>query len=204
MDSGAFTEVSTHGGYRESVEEYAKHINRWKSNGNMLAAVSQDYMCEPFILKKTGLTVPDHQRLTIERYDRLLQLTDAPILPVLQGFTPSEYADHVRMYGNRLSFGHWVGVGSICKRNADPQAILEVLSAIHTVRPDLKLHGFGLKTTALANAEIRAHLHTADSMAWSFAARMEKSRRGLGYGANSPLEAHKFVSRISSLILDDY
>jgi len=29
MDSGAFTEVSTYGGYRTSVEEYADEINRW-------------------------------------------------------------------------------------------------------------------------------------------------------------------------------
>jgi hypothetical protein len=203
MDSGAFTEISTHGRYRDSVETYAAQINRWKNNGKMLAAVSQDYMCEPFILKKTGLTVLEHQKLTIERYDKLKALTDAYVLPVLQGFLPSEYAHHVRMYGERLLFGQWVGVGSICKRNSDPQAILEVLRAIHEIRPDLLLHGFGLKTTALANAEIRSHLHTADSMAWSFAARMEK-RRGIGHGANSPIEAQKFVNRITSFLLNDY
>jgi len=28
-------------------------------------------MCEQFILEKTGLTVEDHQRLTIERYSVL-------------------------------------------------------------------------------------------------------------------------------------
>src|SRR5262249_51387116 len=75
MDSGAFTEISTHGHYRHSVEQYAAEINRWAYPGSgMIAAVSQDYMCEPFILQKTGLTIEDHQRLTIERYDDLLRL----------------------------------------------------------------------------------------------------------------------------------
>lgn len=204
MDSGAFTEISTHGHYRHSVEEYAKEINRWKHNGTLLAAVSQDYMCEPFILKKTGLTVADHQQLSIERYEALKVLTDVYILPVLQGFAPSEYVQHIRMYGDRLAPGQWVGVGSICKRNADPSAIVAVLEAIHRERPDLRLHGFGLKLTALADPRVRVHLHTADSMSWSFAARMELSRRGKGHGANSPIEAAKFVDRINYfMLLDD-
>lgn len=202
MDSGAFTEISTHGRYRFSVEEYAEQVNRWKDNGEMLAAVAQDYMCEPFILQKTGMTVNEHQELTISRYDQLVALTDALVLPVLQGYLPEEYVRHVQMYGDRLTPGHWVGVGSICKRNADPSAIISVLKAIHGVRPDLRLHGFGLKLTALANPIVRSYLHTADSMAWSFHARKEK-RVGRGHGGNSPLEAQKFVNRIMAYILDD-
>src|SRR5215470_6413422 len=62
MDSGAFTEILKYGKYRHSVEEYAAEVKRWRGNGELLAAVSQDYMCEPFILAKTGLTVEDHQR----------------------------------------------------------------------------------------------------------------------------------------------
>lgn len=52
--------------------------------------------------------------------------------------------------------------------------------------PDLRLHGFGLKTTALANATIRDSFETADSMAWSFAARRE------GRNANDWTEAEAF------------
>lgn len=203
MDSGAFSEVSKHGGYLFSVEEYAGQINRWKNNGKMLAAVSQDYMCEPFILKKTGLSVLEHQVMTVTRYDQLVKLTDAYIMPVLQGYKPEEYVYHIKMYGCRLYQGQWVGVGSVCKRNSDPKAILAVLKAIHEVRPDLKLHGFGVKTTSLAHPEIRAHLHTADSMAWSYSARMAK-RDGKGHGANSPLEAHKFTNKIVKYILNDF
>jgi len=191
MDSGAFSKILTHGGYPEGVEEYAAQIHRWSKCGNMLAAVSQDYMCEPAMLAITGLTVADHQRLTIERYDALCNAvkrnaTACYILPVLQGYDPSDYVSHIRQYGDRLAFGAWVGVGSVCKRNGDPRAILDVLIAIKTERPDLRLHTFGLKTTALANGTVRKLVDTADSMSWSFAAR----RRG--GNANDYREAEAF------------
>jgi hypothetical protein len=189
MDSGAFTEISTHGHYRHGVEEYAAQIIRWKSNGNLLAAVAQDYMCEPFIVEKTGLSVERHQELTIERYDALLAHdTGVYILPVLQGFEPADYVRHIRMYGERLKPGMWVGVGSVCKRNRNPSSILDVLSAIKAERPDLMLHGFGIKKTSLAHPAIREMLHTADSMAWSFNARKN------GRNQNDYREALRWMS----------
>jgi hypothetical protein len=193
MDSGAFTEISTHGHYRHGVAEYADQIRRWKGNGNLLAAVSQDWMCEPWIIERTGLSVPEHQRLTVERYDALLaEDTGVYILPVLQGFAPEDYVRHIRMYGERLAPGQWVGVGSVCKRNGDPRAIASVLLAIRQERPDLKLHGFGLKTTALANPLVRSMLHTADSMAWSFHARIN------GRNGNDWREAVRWTTAIAS------
>lgn len=191
MDSGAFTEISTHGHYRHVTDEYAAEIRRWKDNGNLLAAVSQDWMCEPWIVEKTGLSVERHQQLTIERHDALLaEDTGVYILPVLQGYAPSDYVRHVRMYGNKLANGAWVGVGSVCKRNGDPGAIAAVLIAIKQERPDLRLHGFGLKTTALSSDYIRSLLETADSMAWSFHARIN------GRNANDWREAMRWTKSI--------
>lgn len=193
MDSGAFTEISTHGRYRTSEEEYATQIVRWKGNGNLLAAVSQDFMCEQFILDKTGLSIEDHQRMTIERYDNLLRCeTGVYILPVLQGFAAQDYVRHIRMYGARLPQGAWVGVGSICKRNGDPRAIESVLLAIHDERPDLRLHGFGLKTTALASGIVDELLETADSMGWSYQGRMA------GGSGNDWRYAMKWKTRIET------
>jgi hypothetical protein len=161
LDSGAFTTVNQHGGYPESVEAYAKHVRWWASCGQMLAAVAQDFMCEPAVLERTGLSIAEHQRLTIGRYDELLAAVGlwVPILPVLQGYAPADYVAHLAQYGRRLLPGHWVGVGSICKRNADPQAVLDVLGAIKAVRPDLRLHGFGLKLTALRPPDPRLPRH---------------------------------------------
>lgn len=95
------------------------------------------------------------------------------------------------MYGDRLTFGQWVGVGSVCKRNGDPRMIEAVLRAIKEVRPDLRLHGFGLKTTALSSGLVRSLLYTADSMAWSFSARKQ------GRDANDWREAKAWVARIT-------
>lgn len=197
MDCGAFTEISTHGRYRTTVEEYAAEIRRWAKNGNLLAAVAQDWMCEDFIVKKTGLTVDEHQRLTVERYDQLMRcdVGGVYIMPVLQGYTAAEYVRCLRLFGDRLKPGMWVGVGSICKRNSNPWAIWKVLDRIKEERPDLRLHGFGLKTTSLQDPHIRKLLETADSMAWSFAARRQ------GRNANDWREAKSFVERIAECVV---
>lgn len=190
LDSGAFTEVTKHGGFRHDVQEYAEQINRWSRCGNLVAASAQDYMCEPFALMATGKTVGEHQQLTVDRYAALRPLTNVYVLPVLQGFEPSEYVSHVRQYGSLLSFGAWVGVGSVCKRNGKVSMVENVLTAIHRERPDLKLHGFGLKLTALQSAIVRDLLHSSDSMAWSYAARRE------GRNGNDWREAERYRRRI--------
>lgn len=196
MDSGAFSVILKHHGYPHPVSEYAAEIRRWAYTGNLLCAVAQDYMCEPSMLELTGLTIADHQRLTIERYDELVthDTEGISIMPVLQGYAPQDYVRHIQQYGGRLTHGQWVGVGSVCKRNGDPKGVLEVLDAVRSARPDLKLHGFGLKTTALKNPEISARLHTADSMAWSFAARKQ------GRDANSWEEAKRFKDNIDGIL----
>lgn len=196
LDSGAFSEIKDHGHYRSSVDEYAQQVRRWSRCGNMLAAVSQDYMCEDFILKITGLTTADHQRFTIERYDALKELIpEWPyILPVLQGFWPEEYVSCIEQYGERLTQGMWVGVGSVCKRNARVEDVEQVLMTIRKARPDLRLHGFGLKITALESATVRKCLHSADSMAWS------KTAFHAGKNHNHWTTAQDFVDRIEGQI----
>jgi hypothetical protein len=194
MDCAGFTELSRFGEYRHSPQDYAEEIKRWKRCGNLLAAVSQDYMCEPFMLAKTGLTVADHQRLTIERYRQLVAADPGVyIMPVLQGYAPAEYVSHIRQYGELLMPGMWVGVGSVCKRNANPYLVLEVIMAIHDERPDLRLHGFGLKMTALSNPWIVEELYTADSMAWNYAARKQ------GRDNNDYREALGFERRVNAV-----
>lgn len=195
LDCAGFKTIELHGGYPEAAELYAEQIKRWSTNGRLIAAVSQDYMCEPFMLAITGLSVADHQRLTIERYDALLRCDRGGtyLMPVLQGYQPNEYAEHLQMYGARLGPGAWVGVGSVCKRNGDPARIAEVLLTIKKQRPDLRLHGFGIKKTALESGLVQSLLRTADSMAWSYAARRE------GRDANDIGEAIAYARAIDTL-----
>lgn len=214
MDSGAFTTIDKHGHYPDPPEVYAAQIKRWSTNGNLLAAVSQDFMCEAHMLARTDATnvalagmwpaygpatqdqlVYVHQLWTIERYDALVSsdVGGVYIMPVLQGYDPADYVQHIALYGDRLPVGAWVGVGSVCKRNGDAAAIEEVLLAIGRARPDLRLHGFGVKTTALGSGLVRELLETADSMAWSFAARKQ------GRSSNHWSGAARFVERIASM-----
>lgn len=194
LDSGAFTIINKHGGYPESVATYATLIRRFANCGNLLAAVAQDYMCEPFVINRTGLTVADHQRLTVERYRDLIKCDTAgvPIMPVLQGYDPTDYVSHIRQYGELLTPYMWVGVGSVCKRNARPLSVRAVLEAIHAERPDLRLHGFGVKITALHDQRVRDLLWSADSMAWSYAARYE------GRDGNDINEAIRYVAKVQN------
>lgn len=204
IDSNAFTELERHGEYRHGVEEHAEGLYRLHTQGvvNIAIAVAQDYMCEPFMLAKTGLTIDEHQRLTVARYDALVAELDRlfdghcpfPIMPVLQGYAPEDYVRHIAMYGDRLKPGMWVGVGSVCKRNGDPARIVEVLSAINAARPDLRLHGFGIKLTSLGHPGVRELLFSADSLAWSDAARKQ------GRNANCWTEAARYRDAVDRAI----
>jgi hypothetical protein len=72
LDSGAFTRISGLYAYKGhfSTKRYAALIWRWKDNGNLMAAVSQDFMCESLVLANTKLDIATHQKLTIHRYVR--------------------------------------------------------------------------------------------------------------------------------------
>lgn len=202
IDSGAFTELAKYGEYRYSPYEYALDLYRLytKKICNIVAAVTQDYMCEQFMLNKTGLSIEDHQRLTIERYDQIKMWLhiffkgNIPfhLMPVLQGYQPIDYFRHVLMYGSRLTPGMWVGVGSVCKRNSQPESIAAVLRTIKVLRPDLQLHGFGVKLTAFTHPDVVELLDTSDSMAWSYSARFTG-------GQNDWREAKKFDQKIGLL-----
>ena len=198
LDSGAFSRISSQKGHL-SVEEYAEQIMRWSQCGNLLAAVSQDYLCDDASLSATGLTVAEHQRLTIERYDLLLQELPSNhpyIMPVLQGREPAEYLNHLRQYGDRLPQNAWVGVGSVCSKNSSPELVRQILKAIKKERPDLRLHGFGLKLTALRLGGIRDLLYSADSQAHSFG----RGGQSKFANANDPQNAIAYSQKVLSFV----
>lgn len=195
LDSAAFSELLLHGHYRDSEEEFVRKVGRVIEHRPDVV-VSQDYMCEEVMLRKTGLTLQDHQRLTIERYDNIRALWQwrTPLMPVLQGFAVDDYLRHLEQYGPRLKVGMWVGVGSVCKRQGDIRLIEELLEALVRERPDLRLHGFGVKLQALESDAIRELLWSADSMAWSFAERAQ------GGDPNGVAPALAFYNRAMRLL----
>lgn len=179
LDSGGFTELSTHHKWRTDAKSYAAKVKRVASEvGNLEWASPQDWMCEPWILKGTGLTVEEHQLRTVRNFLELRTLdTGAHVIPVLQGWLPEDYLRHVELYslaGVDLLSESTVGVGSVCRRQSETEAgsILLNLRSLGLKN----LHGFGFKI-----AGIRKYgnlLKSADSMAWSYAARYDPPLEG--------------------------
>jgi hypothetical protein len=171
LDSGGFTELSMHGRWTLSARDYAAEVRRYRDEiGELVWAAPNDWMCEPDMLKRTGLSVEEHQRLTIENYIELSALApDLPWVPVLQGWEMGDYFEHVEAYaraGVDLVARPLVGVGTVCRR----QNTARISSLLHCLRHDgLRLHGFGFKRQGLRLAA--EDLVSADSMAWSFTAR---------------------------------
>jgi hypothetical protein len=171
LDSGGFTELALHGGWRTTPTQYADAVARYHAEVGRLAwAAPQDWMCEPAMLARTGRSVEAHQALTVDNYCTLAAL--APTLgfiPVVQGWDPPSYLACIERYaasGVDLAAAPLVGLGSVCRRQATAQigAVVAELAAA-----GLRLHGFGVKLRGLAGyADL---LESADSLAWSYAAR---------------------------------
>lgn len=169
LDSGGFSELSMFGEWRTTADAYAAAVVRYAEEIGLLEwAAPQDWMCEPFMVEKTGLSVSEHQRRTVDSFvDLSSRGLPVPVVPVLQGWEPDEYLRHVDMYeaaGVDLVSFDTVGLGSVCRR----QATGEAERVVHSLQP-IRLHGFGMKTEALAR--FGDVLASADSMAWSFAGR---------------------------------
>jgi hypothetical protein len=166
LDSGGFTELTMHGRWVTPTDEYVAAVERYEREvGNIVFAAPQDWMCEPAMLARTGLTVREHQERTVANY---LELRGrGPFIPVLQGWTIADYERCVALYadaGVNLYEEPLVGLGTVCRR----ENAAEIGSLVRALQP-LRLHGFGVKKRGL---ERYGHLLTsADSMAWSFRAR---------------------------------
>lgn len=135
----------------------------------------QDLTCEPQVLSRTGLSVREHQRRTVDNFVELQMLwgdeQSSPWMPVLQGVRPADYARCMDLYarvGVDLTRFPVVGVGSVCRRQASGE-LDGILSAILRRDPEMPLHAFGCKTAGLARYGHK--IFSADSTAWSYQAR---------------------------------
>lgn len=167
LDSGGFSELDRYGGWRTGVNEYINAVYRYGERiGKLQWAAPMDWMCEPGMIAKTGLSVREHQERTVSNY---LEIRDrGPFIPVLQGWTIDDYECCVGLYesaGVNLRSVPLVGVGSVCRRQGTRE-IADLFRVLHG--HGLRLHGFGVKTGMDSYGR---YLASADSMAWSFRAR---------------------------------
>lgn len=177
LDSGGFSELSMYGEWRTTAAQYLDEVRRFRDDvGNLEWAAVQDWMCEPFILEKTGKTIAEHQERTIDSYLDLRAAMDFQWTPVLQGWRVDDYWRHWARYqarGINLESLPLVGVGSICRRQGTSEAVEILASLAHA---GLSLHGFGFKQKGLQSA--RSYLASADSLAWSYQARRNPALPG--------------------------
>lgn len=176
LDSGGFSELSMYGRWTITATAFIAEVRRFLEIGRLQWVSVQDWMCEPLILRQTGKTVAEHQRLTIESFQELSALApEISWTPVLQGWKWGEYFEHIEMYdraGIDLRSMPVVGLGSVCRR----QGTAGAESAINEISSmGINLHGFGFKKEGLGR--IHHRLRSADSMAWSFDAR--RNGRGI-------------------------
>lgn len=181
LDSGGFSELSLFDRWQTTHEQYVTLVRRYQSEiGRMEWCSAQDWMCEPQMLAKTGLTVAEHQRRTVRSFLRLRH-DGLPVIPPIQGWTHGDYLDCIELYdkmGVDLRREPLVGLGSICRRQSGTRAALIIADI---ARLGIRLHGYGLKIDGLTgsidlgDSSLRPgefqQLVTADSLAWSFDAR---------------------------------
>jgi len=168
LDSGAYSELSLHGAWEASADEYAAAVRRYAEEvGGLVWAAPQDWLCIPSILARTGLTVAEHQARTVRSFVELDGR--GPFIPVLQGDTPDDYlrcADAYERAGVDLGARPLVGLGSIVRR-AHEAPTVDLIRELHA--RGYRLHGFGIKRRAIG---VGGYLFdSGDSHAWSYRAR---------------------------------
>lgn len=100
-DSGGFTQLQMHGSWDGlPAAQFVAETRRYALEvGSMQYAAPRDWMCEPIILAKTGLSIAEHQRRTVADYlDLREKAPEIPWTPVLQGWKLSDYLRCLEMY----------------------------------------------------------------------------------------------------------
>lgn len=173
IDSMGFSVLKKYGTWDagDSPAQYVAALNRYADGigADMIDwAAPQDWMCEPPMVKKTGLTPRRHSELTVQNYLELKSLEcRVRIIPSVQGWHQRDYEYSLQLYdryGVDLRAEQNVGLGSVCRRQrTDEIRDLVQMMWDYGLR---NLHGFGVKT--LGFRKYADLLLTADSMAWSY------------------------------------
>ncbi|MBV2149889.1 hypothetical protein KRZ98_16720 [Sphingobium sp. AS12] len=176
LDSAGFVLASRYRGLPWSVDDYvalaASHpFRRWASLD----------LC-------TEQEIAHDRDEVLDRLSRTIALNhacharglDAGIvdnfMPVLQGRTPHDYLRCLDGVAGLLRGSAVIGIGSMCRRPVHgPEGLLAVFSALDRALPrDIRLHGFGVKGTALSHlAPLADRIASIDSSAYGVAARRE-------------------------------
>lgn len=176
IDSGAYSELKRHGGWRITAKEYVRQAQWWFLKMGTPDFLGQmDWMTEREILAKTGLSCLEHQRRTVRNYQELEAWWNATIgwdephrfAPTLQGDSVERYLRCVDMFqqaGVDLAARPVVGLGSVCRLQST-SLIVDIVTAITEAVPGIKLHGYGVKVGGIRRCGQK--FVSTDSQSWS-------------------------------------
>ncbi|MEX5747460.1 hypothetical protein [Massilia sp. X63] len=173
LDSGGFVAAQKYNGFPWSVEQYLNLVESY----DWAWYASMDHCVEPEIAgDKAGVMfrVAETARMYGELRRAAADRGLPPPMPVLQGWTPSQYV----YCAERLPLFEWpdlIGVGSMCRRNLHGDvgvfAVLDGLDGI--LPPHTKIHLFGVKGRSMQHLGQHPRIASIDSLAWDFAARKD-------------------------------
>lgn len=207
LDSAGFTAQSQWGGYPWSPAQYLDVVSlgRWAHWSQM------DCCCEPQIAadqaevrRRIRQTAEYLEILTHGARDRGI----ADPLPVLQGWTPANYALSASLADSVLG-GVWpdlIGIGSVCRREVHgTQGVVAIVEALDPLLPkNVKMHLFGVKSGALRILKSHPRVASTDSMAWDFAVRMECRRQSIPFSMDRRIAGlNRWVLRQRAILDDD-
>lgn len=173
-DSFTDGDMAESGDYVTSDEAYVDYVESVEADLWTL----RDYPCEANVLDTHDRTVAAHQRMTIDRHRRLLDISaDRDVagqpVSVLQGQTLGEYLDHFDEMRDAGVLTDYVGIGSICRRHAEDE-IQEIILGIRDALPARhRLHAFGVKLPVLEKPGVLDALSSADSCAYDYGLMMD-------------------------------
>jgi hypothetical protein len=178
-DSGGYNELVKHGGWSITPRQYLAEVRRFIDQiGTPDWVAPMDWICVPEALESTGLTVADHQRLTLNNYLTLRLMDDSiPWLAPIQGHLESDFHRHADAYeraGVELTVpAVRAGVGGLATRQHTIKAAL-ILDGL--ARRGVRPHAFGFKVTGLLACA--STVASSDSMAWVTQAKHERALPG--------------------------
>lgn len=170
LDSGGAPDTmkAWGGEYPTSDEEYLDYVEKYEPEYFAL----RDYPCEKKLLREIDRTVEKNLEMTIDRHINLMDLLDdrdikSEPVSVIQGKDTSDYLKCIEMFEDHNLITPYIGIGTLCGRSAN-EVIKKVVKTVREQLPNKKIHGFGIKKSALKIGEIFRKLDSADSQAYEY------------------------------------
>lgn len=185
-------------GFEQYVDFASESGARWFSQPDLCCepeiAINQDEI--DYRLNATATLLEGVLRVVYARQNEMAKSTNSitvansykPPVPVLQGWKVSDYLRSLEMmlkvwerWQPWIAPPSLIGIGSVCRRDLnDPEhGLYAILSALEREFPQgAKAHLFGVKGICVSKVKMMPWVHSYDSMAFDFSARVKAHKNG--------------------------